>query len=56
MGERLFFRIHNSHLVNIGHVRKYVKADGGYVVMANGMEITMARNRKEGFHEHFARI
>lgn len=51
-----FYRIHHSHLVNINHVQRFVKTDGGYVVMTGGEEITVARNRKDGFIEQFSRI
>ncbi len=51
-----FYRIHHSHLVNINHVLRYVKNDGGYVVMTGGEEITVARNRKDGFIEQFSHI
>lgn len=49
-----FYRIHHSHLVNINHVVKYVKTDGGFVVMTGGEEIAVARNRKDGFIEQFS--
>lgn len=42
-------RIHNSHLVNINHIRKYVRGNGGYVVMNNNNQLTVARSRKEEF-------
>lgn len=42
-------RIHNSHLVNINHIRKYVRGNGGYVVMNNNNQLTVARQRKEEF-------
>lgn len=51
-----FYRIHHSHLINLNHVQRYVKTDGGYVLMTDGSNITIARNRKEGFLEQFARI
>ncbi|NJL12850.1 MAG: LytTR family transcriptional regulator [Microscillaceae bacterium] len=54
--EASFFRIHKHHLINIDHVRKYVKNDGPYVVMSNGMHLTIARNRKEGFQARFLRL
>src|SRR6218665_2205895 len=31
-----FFRIHNSCLVNLRHVKKYIRGEGGYVLMADG--------------------
>jgi two-component system LytT family response regulator len=51
-----FYRIHNSHFINLNHIQRYVKQDGGYVVMTDNEEIAIARNRKDGFMEHFARI
>ncbi len=48
-----FFRIHSSHLININHISKYMKSDGGYVVMADSETITLARNRKEEFLKLF---
>jgi len=51
-----FYRIHNSHLINIEHIERFVKADGGYVLMTDGEHITVARNRKEGFIEKFSKL
>ncbi len=51
-----FYRIHNSSLVNLSHVKKFVKTDGGYVVMSNGDTVTVARNRKEEFLELFSKF
>ena len=43
-----FIRVHKSHLVNKDHIRKYVNTDGGYVVMADGSNITVSvRKRPE---------
>lgn len=47
--EPAFFRIHQSHLVNTGRVKKYLKDDGGYVVMPDGAKLPLARRRKEEF-------
>ncbi len=47
--EPVFFRIHQSHLVNTGKVKKYIKDDGGYVVMPDGAKLPLARRRKEEF-------
>jgi two-component system LytT family response regulator len=51
-----FYRIHNSHLINLQHIEKFVKADGGYVLMSDGEHITVARNRKDGFIEQFSKL
>lgn len=44
-----FFRVHQSHLINMGYVKKYVKGEGGSVIMEDGTEVEVARRRKEGF-------
>ena len=51
-----FFRIHNSHLINMHHIKKYVKGNAGYVVMDTGADISVARNRKEDFLKQFAHL
>ncbi|MBC7935874.1 MAG: response regulator transcription factor [Rhizobacter sp.] len=42
-----FIRIHHSHIVNINEVEKYIKGEGGYLVMSDGSSINVSRSRKE---------
>lgn len=51
-----FFRIHNSFLVNLNYIQKFVKGDGGYVVLQNGKSIAVARRKKEEFLELLSKI
>lgn len=44
-----FFRIHHSHLVNLNHIIKYVKGEGGYVIMSDNSSVDVSRRRKEDF-------
>jgi two-component system LytT family response regulator len=44
-----FFRVHHSHLLNLRHVKRYLKGSGGEVVMSNGSQLPVARNKKEEF-------
>lgn len=44
-----FYRVHNVHLINLNYVRKYVRGDGGKVIMENGDEIEVSRRRKDEF-------
>lgn len=44
-----FCRIHNTHLINLNYVRKYLRGDGGRVVMENGDEIDVSRRKKDDF-------
>ena len=48
-----FFRPHHSHLINLSHVKEYVRADGGYLVMSNKMNIPVSRNKKEELLKQF---
>lgn len=49
--KNIFYRIHNAHMVNIKHVVKYVRGDGGYVVMKNGESLEVSRRKKVEFLE-----
>lgn len=42
-----FFRVHNSFIVNINFMQKYVKADGGYLLLSNGKQVKVSRSKKE---------
>lgn len=44
-----FFRIHHSYLVNMTFVQKYIRGEGGEVVMSNGDHIPVSRNKKQDF-------
>lgn len=47
--ENHFMRVHNSYLINLKEVKKYVKADGGYIVMNNDEIVSISRGKKESF-------
>jgi two-component system LytT family response regulator len=44
---RSFVRVHHSYLVNLNEINKYVKGEGGYLVMSDGTSIDVSRSRKE---------
>ena len=51
-----FYRIHNSFLINLGHIEKFVRGDGGYVVMDDGTEVSISRTKKQDFLERFSKF
>ena len=51
LSELEFMRIHNSHLINLAEVERYIKADGGYVVMNDGSQVPVSNTRKDEFLE-----
>ena len=56
LSDRHFFRPHNSYLINLKYVKKYVRKEGGYIEMQDGSEIPISRNRKDLFLTHMARF
>lgn len=42
-----FLRVHHSFLVNLDEIQKYVKGEGGYLVMTDGSHVDVSRSRKE---------
>ncbi|MFN8345968.1 MAG: LytTR family transcriptional regulator DNA-binding domain-containing protein [Spirosomataceae bacterium] len=51
--ERGFLRIHRQYLINLDHIKKFVKGEGSYVIMTNGQSIPVSRLHKERLVEHF---
>ncbi len=44
-----FFRIHNSHLINLSYIKTYNKGKGGSVILTDGSEIEVSSRRKDDF-------
>ena len=44
-----FFRIHNSHLINLSYVKKYTRGKGGYVTLTDNSTIEVSTRRKDEF-------
>ena len=49
-----FVRIHHSHIVNTAFISKYLKSDGGIVVMQDGVKLPVSRQRKDDFVKFFS--
>jgi two-component system LytT family response regulator len=43
-----FLRVHHSNVVNLNEISKYIKGEGGYLVMSDGSSVNVSRSRKEG--------
>ena len=48
-----FFRVHNSHLINLKYIKKYIRGVGGQVLMDNGDLIDVSRRKKDEFARLF---
>ncbi|MBU2652084.1 MAG: LytTR family DNA-binding domain-containing protein [Bacteroidetes bacterium] len=42
-----FFRAHQSHLINLDYVKRFEKADGGYLVMKDNSTVPVSFRKKE---------
>ena len=42
-----FLRVHHSFLINLNEVERYIRGDGGYLIMSDGSNIDVSRSRKE---------
>lgn len=51
-----FYRVHKSHLINLNFMKKFVKGDGGYLIMDDGKRIEVSRRRRPAFMEQLKRI
>ena len=49
LSDTTFLRVHKSFLINLMHVKEYMRGDGGTVIMSNGTEIEISRRKKEQF-------
>ena len=44
-----FCRIHHSTIVNMAHITKYIKGEGGYVIVSGGNHLDVSRRKKDSF-------
>lgn len=56
LSEYNFFRIHNSHLVNLSYIKSYNKGKGGYVILVDGSELEVSTRRKEEFLNRLSQL
>lgn len=51
LSEHSFFRAHQSYLVNLNHVKKVDKTDGGFIIMKNKKEIPVSLRQMKNLVE-----
>jgi two-component system, LytTR family, response regulator len=56
LGTSGFCRVHNSSLINLKHVQKYIKGEGGYVILSEGHHADISRRKKDEFLSILHRI
>lgn len=51
-----FYRVHKRHVINLNYMRKFVKGDGGYLIMDDDIQIEVSRRRRPAFMEQMRRL
>jgi two-component system, LytTR family, response regulator len=44
-----FLRVHKSHLINLAHIARYIRGNGGIAVLSDGSEVEISKRRRESF-------
>lgn len=47
LDEHTFLRVHHSYVVNLNEIRKYIKGEGGSLIMSDGSSVDVSRSKKE---------
>lgn len=41
-----FYRVHQSHLINLDYLKEYIKTDGGYLMLKDGTSVPISTRKK----------
>ncbi|MEO8117472.1 MAG: LytTR family DNA-binding domain-containing protein [Bacteroidota bacterium] len=44
-----FMRVHNSHVINLNEVKKFIKSDGGYIIMNDDSQVVLSPKKRDEF-------
>lgn len=51
--ERDFLRVHRQYIINLNHIKKFVRGEGNYLIMSNQQSIPVSRAQKDRLVERF---
>jgi two-component system LytT family response regulator len=54
--DQKFMRVHNSFLINLAEVKKFVKSEGGYILMKSNAQIAISPKKRDEFLERMSTI
>ncbi|MGB5980677.1 MAG: LytTR family DNA-binding domain-containing protein [Nonlabens sp.] len=46
---KMFYKPHRSYLINLKHIKEYVRKDGGYILMEGDLDVLISRDKREEF-------
>ncbi|MBV6428124.1 MAG: Transcriptional regulatory protein BtsR [Haliscomenobacter sp.] len=50
---RQFFRTHKQYIINLAYIKEYLSGENNLVLLRNGLQIRLARTRRQAFLELF---
>ena len=56
LSEYNFVRVHNSHLINLNYLKKYIKGKYAWAVMKDKSEIPISESSKSKFNKKLNQI
>jgi two-component system LytT family response regulator len=56
LAEHDFFRVHHSFLINMNEIKKYVRGEGGYVIMTDDFMVDVSKRKKDAFLARIAKL
>jgi two-component system LytT family response regulator len=56
LGDQGFFRAHKSFLINLAHILRFEKAEGGYLVMSNEDKVPVSSRKREELLDLFDKL
>ena len=56
LSDHQFFRIHNSHRINLNYIRSYHKGKGGYVILTDNTSLEVSTRRRDLFLKKVSEI
>ncbi len=51
-----FFRPHKSYIINLGFIKTYIRGLGGSIVLTDGSEVELSREKKNEFLQMFEKL
>lgn len=51
-----FYRVHKSHLINLVHIKRFERQDGGSIVLTNDLKVPVASRKRDEMLELFERM
>ncbi|MCB2220989.1 MAG: LytTR family DNA-binding domain-containing protein [Bacteroidetes bacterium] len=56
LGDFGFYRVHKSYLINLEHIHRFEKAEGGYVILEGDAKVPVASRKREELLELFEKL